>query len=434
MTDNEASPAHEPVPDDEPIQGMDDEAERSADRRSDSDRTWASASLAILAGLGFVYSIYFARAVLMPLVMACIITLLFRPVVHRVRRYRIPDSVSAAFILLGVMLVFVVTAANLVVPAREWAENAPAHMQVVGEKLAGVRKQLQQISAVSDRVREIAEGDDDKEGDDKEGDEDALATGGELSVIVAERSIWETAGAVHKRPIKEDRSDTRGEDRPIQVEVRQPRLLTGIAFLSSTGGLLAGVVVTMVLSYFLLATGDRLLNNTLQLMPSFRDRRNLVEMIHEVEDGISSYLLTVSLINLGLGVVIGVALWSLGVPNPALWGAMACVLNFIPYLGAITGTVIVFLVAVYSFDSLAYASVIPVVYLLVTAVEGNFVTPMLLGRQMSLSPVMVFLALVFWGWMWGIGGVLLAVPILTITKIVLEQFERTQPASALLSG
>jgi predicted PurR-regulated permease PerM len=121
-------------------------------------------------------------------------------------------------------------------------------------------------------------------------------------------------------------------------------------------------------------------------------------------------------------------------PNPALWGAMCCVLNFIPYVGAMAGTMVVFLVAVLTFDSLGYACLVPAVYFAITAVEGNLITPALLGRSMSLNPVMVFLFLVFWGWIWGIGGALLAVPLLAMLKIGFDQFERTRPVGTLLGG
>ena len=170
------------------------------------------------------------------------------------------------------------------------------------------------------------------------------------------------------------------------------------------------------------------------MTPTFRDKRKVVEMVHEVERGVSSYLLTVTLINIALGVVIGLAMWLMEMPNPALWGAMATTLNFIPYLGAMAGTIVVFLVAVFSFDSLAYASLVPVVYFGCTALEGNFVTPSLLGRNMSMNPIVVFLSLVFWGWMWGVGGALIAVPTLAILKIGLDQFDRTRPIGTLLGG
>ncbi len=399
-----------------------------------SDRNRASASLVILASLGILFALYVARVVLFPVVLACIITLLLRPIIRRCHRHRIPQALSAALVLCFFLLLFGVTAAYLIVPARDWIQNAPAHMEVVGEKLSAVRDQFEEINEVSEKVREFADGESEKEDDDEDEDEEAGAeeiVGGEDGEEGNEESESTIATAIRGWTGGSDES-SEAEDRPVPVEIRQRRPLSGLTLLSTTGDLVGALVVTVVLSFFLLTTGDRLLNHTLQLISSFRDRRNVVAMVHEVEHGISTYLLTVSLINVGLGVVVAGAMWLLGVPNPMLWGAMACVLNFIPYLGAITGSIIVFLVAVYFFDSLAYAFLVPLTYSIITAMEGNLVTPMLLGRQMRLSPVVVFLSLLFWGWMWGVGGALLAVPILAVVKIALERFERTRPVSLLL--
>ena len=146
------------------------------------------------------------------------------------------------------------------------------------------------------------------------------------------------------------------------------------------------------------------------------------------------FLLTVACINVGLGIVEGLAMWLLGMPNPALWGVLCCVLNFIPYLGAMVGAIIVFFVAVLTFDTLEYAMVVPATYFAINAIEGNVVTPAILGRSMQLNPVIVFLFLTFWGWMWGISGAILAVPLLTVLKIGFDHFERTRPIGTLLAG
>jgi predicted PurR-regulated permease PerM len=381
-----------------------------------------STALAVLAVIAVLFVMHAARAVLLPVVIALVLTLLLRPLVRRCRSLRIPDAASAAVIMVGLMLLAGAGVAQLIVPAQDWIDNGPHYLREVGEKLHFVRERVEEINRTSKEVQALAAGG--KPARTEDGDEEGQGES------LLDRTLAGITGGRKGR----DLADKIEDEQPIPVEVRQPSLVTGLTFLSTTGEVLAGIVITVVLTYFLLATGDHLLNNVLHVLPTFRDKRKVVEMVHEVEIGVSAYLLTVTLINIGLGVAIGLAMWLLGMPNPALWGAMATVLNFIPYLGAMVGTIIVFLVGVFTFDAVSYALLVPVVYFGLTALEGNLVTPALLGKRMSLSPVVVFLALVFWSWMWGIGGALIAVPTLAILKVGFDQFDRTRPFGTLIGG
>jgi predicted PurR-regulated permease PerM len=198
---------------------------------------------------------------------------------------------------------------------------------------------------------------------------------------------------------------------------------------------MAGMIgIALIVGFFLLLEGDTLLNNILNITPRWTDKKNTVQLVYKLEDGVSKYLLTVSLINIALGVAVAIAMWLLGVPNAMLWGVLATLLNFIPFLGALLGVVIIFLVSVFSFDSLGYALVPPSVFLILTTIEGNFITPSLVGRSVSVNSVAVLLSLILWGWLWGIGGAFVGVPLLIIFKLICDQFERTAPIGALLSG
>lgn len=396
-------------------------------RRASPGQEWKrqrrqSTALIILAVIAVLFAIYAARAILLPVVIAVVLTLLLRPVVRRCRHFGIPDAWSAGVLLAMLLLLAASGLARLVGPAQEWVDQAPRHLKVVGEKLQFVREQVQEISRASRQVQALAEA--------EETTTDDAGQAAEVTQPLRNETLVDRTDAGEVEELAEEIK----QEEPIAVEVRQPGLMTGLAFLTTTGEVLAGLVITVVLTYFLLATGDRLLNNVLHVMPTFRDKRKVVEMVYEVERGVSGYLLTVTLINIGLGVAIGVAMWLLGMPNAALWGAMATTLNFIPYLGAMIGTTIVFLVGVFTFDSVLYALLVPLVYFCLTALEGNLVTPALLGRKMSLSPVVVFLSLVFWGWMWGVGGALIAVPTLAILKVGFDQFDRTRALGTLIGG
>lgn len=169
-------------------------------------------------------------------------------------------------------------------------------------------------------------------------------------------------------------------------------------------------------------------------MPSFCQKRNVVELVHNVERGISRYLATITIINLGLGVVAGLLLWLMGVPNYVLWGVMVATLNYVPHVGAFICMVILFLVGSITGESLWYGAAVAGMFILLTSAESYFITPMVLSRSLQLSPLAVILAILFWGWLWGVAGGLLAAPLLAIFKVICDQFESTHFIAALLSG
>ncbi len=140
------------------------------------------------------------------------------------------------------------------------------------------------------------------------------------------------------------------------------------------------------------------------------------------------------MINVGLGIVVAAALWLMGVPNAGVWGLMTTVFNYVPFVGQGVAGLIVGLVALLSFDSVGYALLVPAVFYTIAAVEGNLITPAMLGKHMSLNPLIVLVALLFWGWIWGIAGAALAIPILAITKISCDRFECTRSIGTLLGG
>jgi len=194
------------------------------------------------------------------------------------------------------------------------------------------------------------------------------------------------------------------------------------------------VLIVFVLLYFLLATGTTLRENIILALPTLRDKKRALAMSRDLQRGVSAHLATVTLINIGLGVAIGLAMYAIGLPNPALWGAMAAIVNFIPYIGPIVGSVVVAIVGLVTFDAPVEALLPPAVYLAINATEGNLVTPMILSRRLTISPVAVFLSVIFWGWVWGVMGALMAVPILVCLKVVCDANERLAPVSQFLSG
>jgi predicted PurR-regulated permease PerM len=192
--------------------------------------------------------------------------------------------------------------------------------------------------------------------------------------------------------------------------------------------------MVVVLLYFLLASGDLFLRKLVRVLPHPEDKKRAVEIARRLRQDISIYLRTITLINIGLGVAEGTAMHLLGMPNPMLWGVMATVFNFVPYLGAMAGIVVIAAVATLSFETPAQYILPPIVYFLLTALEGYFITPVIVGRRLTLNPVVILMGLFLWGWIWGIPGAVLAVPMLASFKIVCDHIPPLTPVGEFLGG
>jgi predicted PurR-regulated permease PerM len=192
-------------------------------------------------------------------------------------------------------------------------------------------------------------------------------------------------------------------------------------------------VLLLILLYFLLAYDGVFMAKLIKLLPTLSDKKRAVSIAHDIESHVSRYLFTVTIINACLGLAVGTTVGFLGLRNPIMWGVMVAVLNFVPYLGALTGIICMTIGAVLSFDSFGYALIFPAIYLAYGTLEGNFITPLVMGHSLTLNPVIILLSLTFWGWMWGIAGIILAVPILAAFKIFCSHIEPLSPLAEFLS-
>jgi predicted PurR-regulated permease PerM len=236
--------------------------------------------------------------------------------------------------------------------------------------------------------------------------------------------IGETTAAV------EDLANRKGSE-GAELEVRQVTFTDRV--FGHTQRLVTSGFIALILVYFLLASGDLFLRKVVGLLPRFRHRRAAVLIFRGIESSLSTYLLSITVINLILGACVALSFYFLEVPSPILWGVVAALLNYIPYIGALIGFVILLLVSIINFDSLAFAFVPPLVYLLLTGLEGTLLRPLILGRWLTLNPVAIFVAIVFWGWLWGAIGAILAVPVLMALKIVCDNFPWLRPIGVMLS-
>lgn len=337
-----------------------------------------SIALTGLFVLAVFYTMYFMRAMLLPLVLALLLSYLLAPLVRALGRVRIGPPIAAALVLLSLIGSLVYGISFLSEPAAAWLEKAPYSLQQLQQKLLPLKKPIEKVAQATGEI-------------------DKLTSPEQPQAVVVKRSAFAEA------------------------------------FFTQGPEFVASMLVMFILLYFLLAYDGVFLTKIIRVTPRLGDKKRAVSIMREIEAQISRYLLTITLINIGLGIAVGTTVHFLGLKNPIMWGVMVALLNFIPYLGALTGIICMTLGAVLSFDSLGYAMIFPASYLIIAILEGNFITPWVLGRSLTLNPVLILIALAFWGWMWGISGMILAVPILATFKIFCDHIEPMAPVSEFMS-
>ncbi len=329
--------------------------------------------------IALLFTLYFGRDVLLPIMLALILSLLLRPCVRGLYRLGLPEAMGAAVMVILVFGLAGLAAYTLAGPAADWIKRMPRVVSELEFKLGDIREGI-------DRARE------------------------------ASRQIEQITGSQ--------------EGAAREVVVRGPTLAEQV--LNQVESFIANVVILQVLLYFFLARGRQSLESLIGTMRSVDDRIHYAMVAGTVQRNIAAYLATITVINLFLGVATALAMWAWGVPNAALWGTLAGLINFIPFIGPAVMTVVLFLVSALSFQGLFNILGPPLTFVALTTLEGNFLTPMIVGRRLALNPIAVFVSILFWGWMWGIPGALLAVPILAILKILFDAHEPLKPVGALL--
>lgn len=299
----------------------------------------ADLSLIILAILAVLAAVMLGRPILFPITLALLMALATKPVARTLsERLKFPPIVAAALLVITIIGLFGGGVFALSGPASKWIGEAPQKFQEVERKMRPVKKSVEEITEAAGKIEKITE----------------------------------TA----KDPDK------------VKVEVARPTLTSTVPSATAEVGL--EVLVAISCLFLLLAFGDDFLERIAK-MKIFRGKKdNLHSLFSDAEDMISRYLFRFSLINIGLGIVIGLGMWAIGMPNPALWGAMAACFNFVPYVGLMAGSSIVFFVAVVEFDSLWHAALAPAIYILANGVEANAVTPSLLGKALSVHVLVLF--------------------------------------------
>jgi predicted PurR-regulated permease PerM len=338
--------------------------------------------ITVLAVLAVLYTVYFARAFLAPIAIALLLSFLLSPVIRGLARVHVPPAAGAGLVMLVLVGGVAAAAYSLAGPTDRWVSTAPEMFGHAAGKLRSFIRPVQKVATAADQV---------------------------------ERATAVNADA-HAR----------------EVVVKGPGL--GERLFGTTENVVATIVEVLLLLYFLLAAGDLFLQKLIKVLPRMRDRETVVELARAVESSISAYLLTMATINIAEGVIVGVAMWLLGMPTPALWGAMVAALEFIPYVGAFMATAVLTVVAAATFDSVARAVAVPLTYVAINFLQGNLITPLVMSRRLTLNPVAVFLTLAFWWWAWGVPGAFLAVPMLAVFKICCDHLEPLAEVGEFIGG
>jgi predicted PurR-regulated permease PerM len=212
----------------------------------------------------------------------------------------------------------------------------------------------------------------------------------------------------------------------------------GAAFLTTlftgTRNFASGFFTTVLFLFFLLVSGDIFLHRLVEILPHFSSKRQVIDISRQIEHDISAYLITITIMNAAVGLVMALVVWLTGVGDPILWGTVAFLLNYVPILGTALGVLIFLLAGLLTVDTLWLALLPAGLYVGLHLIEGQTLTPMLLARRFTLNPVLVIVSLVFWFWMWGIPGAILSVPMLAATKIICDRIRPLAAFGHFLEG
>ena len=326
-----------------------------------------------------LFAIYVASSVLIPITLAVLLSTLLAPAAFALERLHLPRPLAAGLVVLAVFLALSGTLYALAEPAQTWLEKLPESRSKFERHFRTIMGPLSNIKKAADELERATE--------------------------------------------------TTGPAAPQRVQIQRPGLIE--LLLGGTTRAIASIAMVVILAYLLVASGDSFLRKLVSTIPTLKDKKRAVDIVRSIEADISSYLALITFVNVSLGIAVAITTAAVGLPNPLLWGVLTLVLSFAPYIGEAIIAAILAAVGMLTFDRLGDALVAPTVYLVVmTAMHA--IVPIVLSRRLALNPVAIFVAIILWGWMWGIVGALLAVPLLASFKIVCERFEPLQPIAEFL--
>lgn len=341
----------------------------------------------LLAGILLILSfgaVVLARDFLLPAVFAILIAVTLRPLVRFLSRKGLPAWASTTIIVVIAAILAAVAISVFAGALMQWMQDAPRLQQEFLSKISSLRSSVENLIRIGKTIQDAA----------------SPPAGSNVQEVV----------------------------------VREPMLPTVFSLIA--GYPLNVIFVAsgaIVIAVFLMASGDMFYEKLIRILPSFSDKKAALRIVLDVEREVSAYLISITLINAGLATCVGLAFWAIGLPTPHLWALFAFILNFIPYLGPITGLMLSAVIGIVVFENMAHALLAPLAYGLLIGLETQIVTPMVLSRRMQINAVIILLALAFWAWAWGIAGIVVAVPILVTFRVLCSHIEALAPIGEFLS-
>ena len=333
-----------------------------------------------LFALALLAALYVAAEIVLPLVLAVVLKFLLQSVMRLMERWHVPRILAAFMLMLALFGTVVGLGAAIAGPASTWAAKLPEGIPRLQERLSFLQAPINTLQRFLQQVEDYGQ----------------------------------PAAA------------------PAAISAGGSTLMTKL--FAGTRDFASGFFTTILFLLFLLVSGDTFLRRLVEILPSFSNKRQAVDIFQQVESDISGYLVTITLMNTAVGIATAMVMWLTGIGDPILWGAVAFLLNFVPILGPFFGVVIFLLAGLLTIDTLWQAFLPTGLYLGIHLTEGQLITPMLLARRFILNPVLVIISLVFWFWMWGAPGAILSVPMLAITKIICDRIRPLAAFGHFLEG
>lgn len=344
-------------------------------------RPRSSTAAIVLATLAVGYTLWATQELLLPVLLAMFFALIGNPIIRTLEKIHIPRFVGALAVLSSGLACAVLLGSLMAEPAGKLMREVPRELREIAPKLREIIKPVQDAKKGAESIARVAGGED--------------------------------VNAV----------------RLVRTEVNDP-----FRSLTATPRMIAGVLAVVLLTLFFMIYGANLQRRVLALLPGWQQKKLTMDILQSMEREMSRYVLTITIINTLLGLTFAAVLVWLGleVPEALMWGTLAALLNYAPYVGPLIGIMAMLLMGFVHFDAPLQALLPSAIYLLLHTIEGQFVTPILLGRRMALSPLVLILGLMVFGWLWGIIGLLLAVPLLACIKVILERVDGLGPWAHLL--
>ena len=329
-----------------------------------------------LLALAVLTACSLAADFVLPIVLAVVLNLLLQPAMRILARVRLPRPLAALILIIGIFAALVSIGTALSGPATAWAEKLPGGIAKLSERMSFLAPTIRSVQNFLHQIDSLGQ------------QGAAAATGPSIASMLFK-------GAQH---------------------------------------FASGFFETLLVLFFLLVAGETFLRRVVEIVPTFSEKRKVVALSQQIEADISAYLLTITMMNVAVGAATAVATWASGLGDPLLWGGIAFLLNYVPIMGPATGVFVFLLAGLVTIDGLGQALLPAALYLVIHLIEGETVTPMLLARRFTLNPVIVIISLIFWFWMWGVPGAILAVPLLAIVKIICDGVTSLSAVGHFLEG